>query len=108
MGIKLSGAQAAAASFYTLNGIFVGIGLNDIWRLLDLPGNHTEVYIQGQPRGFYWDHIYQILIGLGLVVSEYGLGVKHAAALGAGIIAGSSWANKSEKGDHVGAYIGTT
>lgn len=108
LGIRLNSGQAAKAAFYTLNGIFLGIGINDVWRFLDLPGNHQEVVINGQPRGYYMDHIYQIGIGLSLVIAEYGLGIKHAAALGAGIIAGSTWANKSEKGDHVGAYIGTT
>ena len=107
-GVKLNSHQAAVAGFYTLNGLFVGIGLNDVWRLLNLPGNGEEVVINGLPRGFYLDHVYQVLIGLGLVVAEYGFGLKHGAAFGAGIITGSTFANKSEKGAMQGAYIGAT
>ena len=83
-------------SFFVLNGIFAGVGLNDAFRLWNSPLNRAPLVIGGEDSGYKQDFLIQLAVGGLLIVAEYFGGVKHASKLGTGLILGSSWANASE------------
>ena len=86
-------------SFFVLNGIFAGVGLNDLFRLTNGKLNASPLIINGADSGYKQDFLLQISIGGLFILAEYFGGLKHASKLGTGIILGSSWANASEAND---------
>lgn len=87
--------------FFTFSGIFVGIALNDLWRLFDLPGNK-------QPSDYAdltQDELYQYLIALSISASSlvYPFSGKHTnnLFLGIGTAVGIRWANGTERGEPI-------
>ena len=54
------------SAFFGLSGIFVGIMLNDVWRLFDLPGNRQRSeYID-----INQDELYQYMIAAAITLSS--------------------------------------
>ena len=98
LGGKINNKNWLQNSHFMLIGILSGIGLNDLWRILNLPGNDVPLMIKGEPSEFDTDYLYQILIGLGFIGLQFFGGVKFGATMGTGIILGSTLANKSEVG----------
>lgn len=83
-------------SFFTLNGIFVGIGLNDWFRLTNSPLNNQPIVVGGIDTDYDQDFLIQLAVGGLFILAEYFGGLKYASKLGYGMILGSTWANASE------------
>ena len=98
LGGRINSKTWLQHSHFAFIGMLSGIGLNDLWRILNLPGNDQPFLIKGEDSGFDMDFLYQVLIGLGLIGLQFFGGVKFGATMGAGVILGSTLANKSEKG----------
>jgi hypothetical protein len=101
-GLKVDNNKVAQHGFFVLNGIFVGIALNDIWRVLNLPGNAAPLNVAGIPSQFHQDYLFQLLIAAAAGAGEVLGGIDHGLALGMGIFMGSTWANVSEAGNYIG------
>ena len=88
-------------SFFLLQGIFVGIGLNDLWRILNLPGNKEPLTMT--PIGeIDKDEAYQYAVDAavalsGLLLPLFGKPTNNAL-LGAGMAVGTKWSNTTERG----------
>ena len=81
--------------FFMLQGLLAGIALNDIWRILNLPGENLPVVIGNQAHDMEIDYIYQLIVA-GIVIISSLFGVKHASGFGIGMAMGSTFANISE------------
>ena len=86
--------------FFMLQGLLVGIALNDAWRILHLPGEGVPVVIGNQALDYEVDYVYQLAIATIFVVLQ-AFGLQHGAGFGAGIALGSTFANTSETGKTV-------
>lgn len=82
---------------FILQGLFVGIALNDAWRILKLPGENTPIVMGNQALEYEVDFVYQLAIASLFVVLQI-FGLKHGAAFGGGVALGSTFANTSETG----------
>jgi hypothetical protein len=102
-GHKVDSKAAIAESFFVLQGIFVGVALNDIWRMLNLPGNNAPINVAGVNGSFDQDFLYQLIIATASGAAQVLFKVDHGISFGAGIALGSTWANTSEKGQYIGA-----
>lgn len=80
-----------------LHGMFIGIALNDIWRIFKLPGENVPVVAGNQAFDIELDFVYQLIIA-GLVVIAQAFGLKYGSGFGAGMALGSVMANTSETG----------
>lgn len=87
--------------FFTFSGIFVGIALNDLWRLFDLPGNKQV----SEYSNLTQDEVYQYAIAGAIAASSllYPLSDKHSnnLFLGIGTAIGVRWANGTERGEPI-------
>ena len=83
--------------FFMLQGLFAGIALNDLWRILHLPGEDIPITFAHQAQSVEIDQVYQWIIA-GLVVLSSAFGVKYGLGLGLGMALGSHLANQSETG----------
>jgi hypothetical protein len=101
-GLKIDNKFFLENGFYTLQGILIGIALNDIWRILNLPGNNAPLSVGGQPSPYTYDWIYQIAIGGALAAAQVLFKVEHGIAMGTGVFMGSTWSNMSEAGNYIG------
>lgn len=110
-GIKATKQSVIEGGFFTLQGLFAGIVINDVWRVFNLPGENIPVKIDGENTSHDWDYLFQMGIGFALMAGEYVLHMKHFGPFGAGVVMGATLANKSE-GTHSketknkGTYIG--
>jgi len=95
MGIDFN-KDTASQGFFMLNGVLVGIGLNDLFRLTGTPINDQPLVIQEQPTGFEMDFVLQVLLALGVISSQYLLNIKYASSVGIGMLLGSVWADRAE------------
>lgn len=92
--------------FKYAEGIIGGIALNDIWMLLNLPGRGQPVILpDGKDAGFDYAYLYQFAIGVSLVGMEF-LGILDTAIVGAGVITGMTWADKSAHAKYIGGVLG--
>ena len=91
---------AANWGFFMLQGLFIGIALNDAWRILQLPGENTPVVIGNQAQSIEVDFVYQLAIA-SIVVLAQAFGLKYGSGYGAGIALGALIANTSESGKTV-------
>jgi len=82
---------------FILQGIFMGIALNDVWRILHLPGENVPIVIGNQALEYEVDFVYQLAIATAFVILQV-FGLKHGAGFGAGVALGSTFANQSETG----------
>lgn len=98
LGGKLNNKTWLQNSHFMLIGLLSGIGLNDLWRILNLPGNNEPLLVKGEPSGYDLDYLYQLMIGTGFILLQFFGGVKFGATMGTGMILGSTLANKSEVG----------
>lgn len=98
-GVKMDSRPFLTDSFFFLNGIFIGIGLNDASRLLNSPLNNTPLVINGKDSGYNQDFLVQLAIGSLFILADYFGGLKHAAHMGYGVLLGAGWANASEAPD---------
>ena len=98
-GVKMDSKPFLTDSFFILNGIFAGVGLNDLFRLLNSKLNSQPLIINGQDSGYKQDFLLQLAVGGLFIVAEYFGGLKYASKIGTGIIIGSGWANASESVD---------
>ncbi len=103
IGVKVDSQAVMAEGFFILQGIFAGIALNDVWRILNLPGNNAPLNVAGLPGSFDYDLLYQFLIAGIAAGAEVFFKVEHGLAFAGGIALGSTWANTSEKGAYIGA-----
>lgn len=93
------------SAFFGLSGIFVGIMLNDIWRLFDLPGNrqHSEYIDINQ------DEIYQYVIAAAISVSSLVIPIEARNSnnlfLGIGTAIGIRVSNSTELGRKIGLLL---
>ena len=83
--------------FFVLQGVLLGIALNDIWRIFQLPGENQPIIIGNQGQEYEVDFVYQLAIGTLLIAAQL-FGLKYGSGLGAGVILGSTLANTSETG----------
>ena len=95
-GVKMDSKPFLTDSFFVLNGIFAGVGLNDLFRLLNSKLNSQPLMINGADSGYKQDFLLQLAVGGLFIMAEYFGGLKYASKVGTGIILGSSWANQSE------------
>src|SRR3954466_5356075 len=102
-GYKIDSKAAIAESFFVLQGIFAGVALNDIWRILNLPGNNAPINVAGVNGTFDQDFLYQMIIAGAAAGAQIFFKVDHGVSFAAGIALGSTWANASEKGHYIGA-----
>lgn len=89
--------------FFMLQGVFAGIALNDIWRILQLPGENLPVVIGNQAQPMEIDYIYQLIVA-GLVIISNAFGVKYSSGFGLGMALGSTLANHSESGKTISLF----
>lgn len=101
-GLRVDNTKVAYHSFFVLQGIFAGIALNDIWRILNLPGNATPINVAGVPSTFHQDYLFQVGIAGVSALAEVIGGIDHGLAFAMGIFLGSTWANSSEAGNYIG------
>ena len=87
-------------SFFVLNGIFAGVGLNDLFRFLGGPFNSAPLMVNGQDTGYKQDFLLQLGVAGLFIVAEYFGGLKYASKVGTGMVLGSTWANSSEVPGH--------
>jgi len=99
IGIKVDSKPFLTDSFFTLNGIFAGVGLNDVFRFIGGEVNKKPIIVMGKDTGYKQDFLLQLIVGGLLIMSEYFAGVKYASKVGTGMIIGSTWANASEAPD---------
>jgi len=85
---------------FILQGLFVGIALNDVWRILHLPGENIPVVIGNQALEYEVDFVYQLSIATLFVIAQI-FGLKHGMGFGAGVALGATFANQSEAGKTV-------
>ena len=90
------------STFFALQGIFLGIGINDAWRLLKLPGTKEPFTMLPLLGEIDKDEAYQYaldaaVMASGLLVPLFGKATNNAL-LGAGMSIGTRWANMSERG----------
>ena len=97
IGFKVDDKNFLADGFFFLQGILVGITLNDIWRIFQLPGENKPVIIGNQAYEYEIDFVYQLVLALAMMASS-AFGVKHAMGMGTGMALGSTIANHSEVG----------
>jgi len=97
---KKNNSKLYEDSFYALTGMLTGIAVNDIWRILNLPGNNEPLMDKGKPIGYDKDFGYQVLIGAGIMLSNL-VGIHHSLVFGGSFILGASFANTSEQGHTV-------
>lgn len=91
------------SGFFVLYGLFAGIALNDIWRILRLPGEGTPVVFGGAAQKWEVDYVYQLVIaGLIMLMSVFGL--KYGFGFGSGMAIGSTLANQSESGQTLSLF----
>ena len=83
--------------FWFLQGILAGVGTNDAWRILNLPGEGKPIVIGNTAKKLELDYVFQLIIG-GLIMAADIFGLKHGIGFGSGMILGSTWANLSESG----------
>jgi hypothetical protein len=103
VGIKIDNKAVIADGFATFQGVLAGIALNDIWRMLNLPGNNTPISINGIPStNFSVDYLYQVTIAGLIAASQVLFKVDHGLAFGAGMFTGATWANTAEQGGYIG------
>jgi hypothetical protein len=86
--------------FFVLQGVVLGIALNDIWRIFQLPGENKPIIIGNSAQSFEVDFVYQLAIGVLLITAQL-FGLKYGSGLGAGVILGSTLANTSETGQTI-------
>jgi hypothetical protein len=98
-GVKMDSKPFLTDSFFTLNGIFAGVGLNDFFRLTNSPLNKAPLVIGGKDTGYKQDFLIQIGVGVLFVLAEYFAGLRYASKIGTGMMLGSTWANSSEAPD---------
>jgi hypothetical protein len=94
--------------FFIGTGLFGGILLNDMWRLLNLPGNYSQTSV-GTPEGpqIKDEHIDEIIqygiVGAILIASIVtGKYVKEVIPASAGAFIGIRWGNSSERKQYIG------
>ena len=95
-GVPMNSKPFLTDSFFLLNGIFAGVGLNDAFRLIGGQLNKTPLMVNGQDTGFKQDFLLQLVVGGLFIMAEYFAGLRYASKIGTGIILGSTWANSSE------------
>jgi hypothetical protein len=83
--------------FWFLQGILAGVGTNDVWRVLNLPGEGQPIVIGNMAKELEVDYVFQLIIA-GLIIVADLFGLKHGVGFGSGMILGSTWANLSESG----------
>ena len=83
--------------YFMFYGMLAGIALNDIWRILHLPGEDLPILFGGQAQSIEIDYVYQLAIA-GLIVLSQAFGVKYASGFGLGMALGSTMANQTESG----------
>lgn len=96
--------------FYLGLGVFGGVLLNDLWRILNLPGNNKPTLIATGELGpkpqvkkdTPTDELYQRIIALAVVGSSIIFDFDDALPLGSGLYIGIDLANRSERGEYVG------
>jgi hypothetical protein len=98
-GVRMDSKPFLTDSFFVLNGIFAGVGLNDLFRLFNSDLNKTPLMVGGKDTGYKQDFLVQLAVGGLFILAEYFGGLKHASKLGTGIILGTTWANASEAPD---------
>lgn len=86
--------------FWFLQGVLAGVATNDVWRILQLPGENKPVVIGNQAQKIEIDYIYQLMIAGAVIIADL-FGLKHGIGFGSGMILGSTWANLSEAGTTV-------
>ena len=93
--------KIVTSAFYGFSGVFVGLALNDIWRLFDLPGNRELSDFADIDK----DELYQYAIGLTIALTSFVHPIDskntNNLLLGLGTIVGSRIANKTERGDKI-------
>lgn len=83
------------AGFFLFYGLLAGIAINDIWRILKLPGEGTPIVFGGAAQQWEVDYVYQLVIaGLVMLMSVFGL--KYGFGFGSGMALGATLANQSE------------
>jgi len=99
LGFKVNKLDFVAESgFFTLWGMLAGIFINDIWRVMKLPGEGVPIAVSGHAQKLETDYIYQLIIA-GLVMLSAAFGIKYAFGFGGGMALGATLANQSESGD---------
>jgi hypothetical protein len=102
-GLNMNSKSHLQTSFLVLQGLVTGIALNDVWRILNLPGNNQPVFINGQASKVYdVDFLYQAAIASVIFLSDVVFHVKGGMAFGSGMLLGSRWANISEHNKYIG------
>ena len=89
--------------FFMLQGLLAGIALNDIWRILQLPGENIPIVVGNQAQTIDIDQVYQWIIA-GLVVIASAFGLKYGSGFGIGMALGSTLANQSEAGQTISLF----
>lgn len=89
--------------FFFSVGLFLGIGLNDLWRLSRSEENYKKVVVAGKDTPFveemHWDEIYQyLMVGGALALSAVtGKHFNEALPASAGAFTGIAWSNHMER-----------
>ena len=86
--------------FWFLQGILAGVATNDVWRVLQLPGENVPIVIGNNAQKIDVDFVYQLTIAGIIMVADI-FGLKHGMGFGSGMVLGSTWANLSEAGTAV-------
>ena len=102
-GYKIDNKTILAESFFVLQGLFAGIALNDIWRVLNLPGNNQPINVAGTNGLMDVDFLYQMIFAGIAAGAQIIFKVDHGISFAAGIAIGSTWANLSEGGHYIGS-----
>ena len=100
IGLHVSDKNFLADGFWFLQGVLAGIGTNDLWRILNLPGEGQPIIIGNSAKELEVDYIFQLVIAGAVIVADL-FGLKHGVGFGSGMILGSTWANMSESGSTV-------
>jgi|SRR5689334_668709 len=96
------------SGFYLGAGIFGGIALNDIWRVLNLPGNNEPLVLPtGKPgpeeeKKSNKDEYYQRLLAIMVIGATIILDKTDLLPFGSGLLIGVDMANKTERGEYIG------
>lgn len=85
------------SGFFVFYGLLAGIALNDIWRILHLPGEDIPIVVGHQAQTWETDYVYQLIVA-GLIMASQVFGVKYGFGFGSGVAIGSTLANQSESG----------
>lgn len=97
LGLKLESKEFLRAGFFTFEGLFIGVGLNEICNNFNIFWPKETLIFNGHDTGIHKDFLAQIGIAVSMFVIGKLFNIKHADHLALGTILGAKWADSSER-----------